>query len=446
MKPRSKKEQMLVEYASMLPPLTDVQRDYPKEHIFEKKGYYMKNGMLWCQYCGHEYKTDISSLAVSLDIGSEFCPCCGKKLSLEHYTGKYDNKAVYYMIATTYKGFQVLRCFYAVRDNTRGKATHYACDEMYQLWIDEKGHETIVTKAYKRGPYHLNWSFDGEFKIGRHNATCSGYYVYNDQYDVSGYYIYPRMKVTPLLKRNGWRNKFAKLKVSMSELMCALIRNNDIEMLAKTGQVNLMTYWMSKGWNRTQDRQNDFFDSIKIANRNGYIVKDASMWYDMLDAQRYLGLDTHNAHYVCPGDLYAAHDLYIRRMLRVRYQQDKEQFVKEHANAEKNFIKNNGCYLGVCFGNENMTVTVLQSAADYFVEGKAMHHCVATYFNKAGSLCLSARDMNNKRLATIELSLRNYKVLQCRAACNKKPERYDEIVSLVESHANDFRKAKMIKQ
>ncbi len=443
MKPRTKKKKLLVEYSAKLPSITEAQRNYPKEHIFKKKGLYMKKGLVWCQYCGHEYKINTSSLAVSLDVGSEFCPCCGKELHLEHYTGKHNNEGVCYMVVTTYKGFQVLRCFDTTRNNTRGKATHYTCDEMFQLWIDEKGRETILTKKYKRSPFHLSWDYNSEFHIGRHNASCAGYYQYADLFDISGYYSYPRMTVTPLLRRNGWRNHFAFFHgVSVAELMRALISNSDIEMLAKTGQASILTHWMHRGWHRERNREKDFFDSIKICNRNHYIVQDASLWYDMLDALRYLGLDTHNAHYVCPDDLNAAHDLYIKRMRRQKEKDEREQRRKENVKNEADFRRKKGKYLGIVFGNENMTISVLQSVEDYFVEGQAMHHCVAGYFNKDWSLCLSARDKENKRLATIELSLRNYKVMQCRAACNAKPERYDEIVKLVESHANDFRKAK----
>ncbi len=447
MKPRNKKEKLLVEYSAKLPPITEAQRNYPKEHIFKKQGLYLKKGLVWCQYCGHMYEVNVSSLAVSLDVGGEICPCCGKELHLEHSREKYNNEAVSYMIVTTYKGFQVLRCFNAERDNTKGKATIYTCDEKFQIWIDEKGYETILTKKYYRNIAGDYWYFNTPFHIGRHNASCSGYYGFPDMFDVADYYIYPRMSVLPIIKRNGWQNHFALFHgVSVSELMRSLIRNSDIEMLAKTGQASILTYWIGKGWHNKSNRQVDFFDSVKICNRNHYIVHDASLWYDMLEALRYLGLDTHNAHYVCPQDLNAAHDLYIRRMQRQKTKDERERFTKDHAQEEKQFLKNKGCYLGICFGNENVVISVLQSADDYFIEGKAMHHCVATYFNRAGSLCLSARDKENKRLATIEISLRNYKVLQCRAACNQRPERYDEIVQLVESHAKDFMRAKKAKK
>lgn len=42
---------------------------------------------------------------------------------------------------------------------------------------------------------------------------------------------------------------------------------------------------------------------------------------------------------------------------------------------------------------------------------------------------LSYNDGN--RLATIEYNLKTRQIIQCRAACNQHPERYDEICALV---------------
>lgn len=449
MKPKTKREKLLVELAPKLPPLTEKQMEYPKEHIFKKKGIYWKKGLVWCQCCGKEYPVMKAVLEVSLDIGGEVCEWCGNEIHMEHAgrgTSKYNNELAWYSVITTFKGWQVVRAFEAERSNTRGKDTVYSCREVFQIWIDEKGKETILTKRYLRSPFHLSWDYGSDYGIGHHTGSTCSYYSMEDLFDVTGFYFYPRTCVLPLIRRNGWRSSFVGLRnVNPVELMQALLNNSDIEMLAKTGQHNILQYWVQNGWHVSRDRENDYFDSIKIANRNRYIVQDASMWYDLLDALRYLGLDTHNAHYVCPADLTKAHDTYIRRMQRQKAKEEREQRRKENVKNEAEYKRKKGKFLGICFGNENMTVKVLQSVEAFHEEGEAMHHCVAGYFNKE-SLVLSARDKENRRIATVELSLRNFKVLQCRAACNKKPERYDEIVSLIESHANDFIRAKKLKK
>lgn len=446
MKPRTKKERLLLELSKELPPLTEAQLEYPKRHFFKKIGFYWKNGLVWCQCCGHEFKVHKSMLAVSLDVGVEFCPCCGNELHLKHAGNrkKHEFNGIMYTIITTIKGYQVFRSFTYNRDNRRGEATEYSCHEVFQNWIDEKGRETILTKCYSRSPFHLSWENTSQFQIGHHNAHCSGYYACTDLFDTTDFYFYPRITVLTLVRRNGWRNSFAKIpNINIVDLMRSLLTNNDMEMLAKTGQTGIMIHWMKHGWWKSRENIHDYLESIRICNRNHYIVKDASLWYDMLHALAFLHLDTHSPHYVCPADLNAAHDLYIRRKQKVEAEEERRKMREEAMQYENDYIAEKGCYLGVCFGNESFTVTVLQSVAAFVDEGEAMHHCVYEnkYFAK-NCLILSVRDTKSNRVATVELSLKNFKVMQCRAACNADPPRRKEIVSLIESNKKLFLKAK----
>lgn len=446
MKPRTKKEKFLLELSKKLPPLTEAQIEYPKKHFFKKKGYYWKKGLIWCQCCGEEYTEHKSLLAVSLDVGGEFCPNCGAELHLEHDGNrkKLETNGIMYTVITTIEGYQVFRSFTYDRVNHRGKATEYSFHEVFQTWIDPKGHETILTRYYSRSPFHLTWKYNSGYHIGKHNASYSGYYACTDLFDTTDFYFYPRMKVLPLIKRNGWKNKFAAISgVNIVDLMKSLLANNDMEMLAKTGQIGIMTYWMKHGWFKATDRNRDFFESIRICNRNNYIVKDASLWYDLLDALQFLNLDTHSPHYVCPDNLIEAHDIYVRRMQREKEKEEQRKQREEALQHEQDYIAKKGCYLGVCFGDENFSITVLQSVLEFVEEGKAMHHCVYTngYYAK-DCLILSVKNKESKRLATVELSLKDFKVIQCRAACNADPPRRKEIVELINRNKRLFVKAK----
>ncbi|MBQ7279957.1 MAG: PcfJ domain-containing protein, partial [Bacteroidales bacterium] len=70
----------------------------------------------------------------------------------------------------------------------------------------------------------------------------------------------------------------------------------------------------------------------------------------------------------------------------------------------------------------------------------AMHHCVATYFEKRNSFILSVRQ-DGVRIATVELDIHDFSIQQCRAACNEKPQRYDEICEIINSHRYLFAQA-----
>lgn len=166
------------------------------------------------------------------------------------------------------------------------------------------------------------------------------------------------------------------------------------------------------------------------------------MWMDYIDLLAYFGNDTHNAHYVCPRNLKAEHDRLHKRKERIEAEKEEEEKRKQTAKWEADYKAKKGAYLGICFGNEDIVITVLQSVAEFAEEGKAMHHCVysANYFRKPQTLILSAKTTDGKRLATIELSLRSYNVVQCRGVCNRQPDQYDTIMKLISDNINLFRK------
>lgn len=81
----------------------------------------------------------------------------------------------------------------------------------------------------------------------------------------------------------------------------------------------------------------------------------------------------------------------------------------------------------------------LLSVEDYNNEGQAMHHCVAGYVNRADSLILSARE-HGKRVETIEVNLKSFRVVQSRAVCNGTSEHHNEILEVMEKNMGRIKK------
>ena len=184
--------------------------------------------------------------------------------------------------------------------------------------------------------------------------------------------------------------------------------------------------------------------SIRIANKNKYIVKDASMWFDYLDLLSYFHLDTHNAHYVCPKNLKHEHDTLAKRKERIEAQREQERKRKEAIKWEKQYRADKAKYFGICFGDENVVITVIQSVADMAEEGKKMHHCVFAmgYYKRKDSLILTARSAaDGKRIETIEVSLKTFKVVQSRGVQNTNTPYHDEIINLVNKNINLIKQA-----
>ena len=91
-----------------------------------------------------------------------------------------------------------------------------------------------------------------------------------------------------------------------------------------------------------------------------------------------------------------------------------------------------------------MVITVIQSVADMEDEGSKMHHCVFAmgYYKRKDSLILTARSAaDGKRIETIEVSLKTFKVVQSRGMQNSNTPYHDEIINLVNSNINLIKQA-----
>lgn len=181
-----------------------------------------------------------------------------------------------------------------------------------------------------------------------------------------------------------------------------------------------------------------YWPELKICLRNNYAATDWQLWRDTIDALKRLGKDTHNAVYVCPKDLKAAHDrwtkLYAREQERIRIEESRHIF-----NRKQKFFD-------IVLKKKDITIEPLRTIEEYKTEGDRMHHCVyqMKYYMKKNTLILSAHTQK-ERLATIELSLNNFEILQCRAEHNKIAPREKEIVSLLQRNIKKFKKVKLLK-
>lgn len=440
MKPRNKAEQMVAKLSAKLPAITEKQKQWAKDTCFEKVGYYNK-GEVWCMRCGKVHKKTASPLGIDIVGDETICPHCGTHLKLVNSRKRKSIERWYFTIATTCRGFQVFRHFiiersmYKVSENIDGVHEQYfSINEAVQNWITEDGKEYVVARSCKPMAFVYDaWDFCKPMSI---KDKGNGKYSYNpDKYDVNASFTYPVRRIIPKLKRNGFT--FRCNRVSASILAVMLLTDNEAEMLIKTKQYDLL-YTKS-----TRSIPQDIKPSINICNRNGYKVKDASMWIDYIHMLQHFNMDTRNAKYVCPADLKKEHDKLLKRREREEARQREIKRIREAQEWEKTYAQEKGRFFGICFGNEHIVITVVQSVAEMEEEGKAMHHCVYAcgYYKKKESLILSAKDMNGKRIETIELNLKTFKVVQSRGVCNSNTPMHDEIISLINNNINLIKQA-----
>lgn len=312
-------------------------------------------------------------------------------------------------------------------------------DEVYENWVNDNGREWILSRSYNRSPFYFSWNYESEWGINHHNEHCSGYYVMEDVYAVWRNYMYPRQKVSAKLKRNGWSGTVQKrVRLDPVNLMRALLTNNEAEWLVKVGQYDLLAYMSRYG---SLAMHGYVKSAINICVRNGYYVRDAGMWLDYLDLLVYFGKDTHNAHYVCPQNLRKEHDRLVVKKRRIEEAKELAERVRQAAEHEEDYKRFRGMYFGICFGNDDIMVAVINSVVEMAEEGTVMHHCVFEneYWNEKRhpySLILSARDSHGNRLETVEVSTETWEVMQSRGLQNNPTEHHDEIVALVKKNMN----------
>lgn len=425
MKPRTKRERLVVELSSKLPNITDAQMRWGKKNCFKHYAFRCKDEM-WCSDCGKMWVDTEGQKE-----GAVYCPYCGEKLEVKVSRKKKDNIESYLTIVTTSKDFQILRHFYIARYARKGRDTHYFIDEVCQQWITADRKETVIAKAMDMGS--RGWVHTTEMSIKQDgNMYCS------HSYDIGGY-VYPKVKVLPILRRNGLRTSFHGVTPALL-IRAILGESKYAEMLLKTRQYSMLEFYMYRGclshpW------------TVNICNRNGYIIKDGSMYDDYLRLLDYFQLDTHNAHYVCPKNLKAAHDELVSRKQRIeareRAEEDRKRRVERMVRIKADialFIKRIEPFLDLEIKEDDIVIRPLQSVSQFYQEGKAMHHCVYAneYYKKKDCLILSAK-VADKRKETIEVNLKTFKVVQSRAVCNNNSEYHDKIIELMNKNMNLIR-------
>jgi len=420
MKPRSKRERLVVELSSKLPAITEAQIRWGKKHCFPHNAYKCKNEM-WCSECGRLWVDTTGQKE-----GYIRCPYCGEKLEVKVSRKKKDNFESYLTIVTTSGNFQVLRHFLIGKYARKERDTHYFIDEVCQQWMTADRKETVIAKAMDMGC--RGWLHGTDMSIKKDgNIYCS------HSYDIDGC-VYPKVKLLPVLRRNGLRTSFHG--VTPAVLIRALLGESKYaEMLLKTKQYSMLEFYMYRGgifhpW------------AVNICNRNGYIIKDGSMYDDYLHLLDYFHLDTHNAHYVCPKNLRKAHDELLKRKQKIeareRMERERIERMKKEKELKRNiavFWKKIQPFLGLQIKDEGIVICPLESVTQYYQEWKTMHHCVynCAYYARKESLVLSARK-NGKRLETIEVNLNTFKIVQSRGVCNEDSKYHKQIIRIMENN------------
>lgn len=417
MKPRTRQEKEVVELSSKLAPPSPSDLQYFTEagtrHVALYTGKRVK-----CTDCGHEWRQDGLKKQVR-------CPHCGRLLTIENTRARKKSEIVYTIILQAVKGWQVIRYFRLKWSCPVKGGRVMSVDEVVQQWVSSEGKLYIIARKKSMGMFIDSFSL-GELMSLKRDVGNAAYHLPYWGVIVKG--------VIPKLRRNGFKHSLYCMRTY--DLFRLLLTNPFAETLYKTGYGYLLRQLDYVG----KMSNNDYISAAKIVLRNRYMVKknDWGLWTDMVRNLIELGKDVHNPHYVCPKNLIQAHDRAQRQVMRMRERERaraEAERIRKDKRLAKTYVSRMKKYFGMVITDGKIVVCALKNLSEFEAEGKAMHHCVFTnrYFAKENSLIMSAK-VGGKRQETVEIDLRDFRIVQSRGVNNQSSKYHDKIVSLVEQN------------
>lgn len=431
MKARTKAQREVMALSATLPSLKgkDIE-DARKAYA----GIYYGAKEAWCDVCGHVWQSDLWKNPKEMAV----CPHCGARGKAIKGAGKTMSENKYYATCVRRCGeWQVLRTMFCHRITRKGgEKKFWYKNEVFQRWMKPDTKDVVIGYGvYGCCYYYDQWNTTGRWEIRTDHAR------YEAVGEVCG-----RSYLTAIVKRNGL--KALRKEMNARWLLWLMIHEPKAEILAKGRQWEMLKYL-------TYARHEDVSEKwpiVRVAMRHGYIIKDASIWCDMVDALARCGKDCHNPKYVCPENLMKAHD---DAMLMDVRREDREA-MKEADNKERiwakkiidnkliaeSYYKRVGKWLGIVIKVGDIEIRPLQSVKAFYEEGEVMHHCVFRneYYKKENRLILSARK-DGVRMETIELDTKNWSILQCRGRHNQPSAFHDRIMTIMNDNIKKIRYA-----
>lgn len=410
MKPRNKKQERILAMSGQLRPLSNAQMQWALNYTINHFAYRLKNGKAVCLKCGHEWNAN---------EGVCRCPHCGISLEVKTTKERVRKDKSYFNIITAKGGYQVIRMFLMSVELRKGMVAEPSFQEIGQYWLDENGTATVVGLKRTIGWYVDSFDYCSKLELRRDNDA---FLFIADQW------VYPRIKVTDTIKRNGFDGH--TYDINPLTLFKELLTNPKAETLMKSGDVEMLRYLCHSPFNA--DEIDFYWKSIKVAERAGFEFEDAQMWMDYIKMLERMGKDLHSPVLVAPQDLQTAHDLYSAKVERQRIKAQREEDRKKAEADEAKFEELKGRYIGLVMTDGEIVVHTLNSVAEYYDEGSRQHICVASarYYLKENSLVFTAK-IKGQTIATIEISLSDYSIIQCRAFANKVCKYQDRIDKII---------------
>lgn len=422
MKPRNRFEKAVAASNGKLSPVSPKAVEWAVRNVITHFALRTSSHNCTCGDCGMKFDHKGKGKSVC-------CPHCGHRLQVKDTLKRKEVQSAYFSSLEVADGLQVQRVFLLRTVCRKGMKLEASCMEVCRLWLNADGRMAVTSRARTLGWYvdSFNWCTGIDLKL-----LSEVHWVISDTY------VYPRYKVLPELRRNGMKGRLPD-GCHPVRLMKALLTDSRIETMMKSKDLQAVAYFVSRPLDL-----DGCWQSYKVAARHHYRPSDCGLWCDTIRLLEQCGKDIHNAKYICPQDLKAAHDHWLdKRNKAEEKRRDREQMLRAKAR-EADFYREKSRFFGIVISDNDIEISVLDSIEAFQVEGSTLHHCVfqCEYYAKADSVILSAHDRQGNRIETVEFSLSQGKVVQSRGLCNSNTDYHDRIVGLVNANAYRFLEAK----
>lgn len=338
MKPKTRLQKAVFALSKQLPSISNSQRRWAEDKTLSHFAFRLKSGQTTCMDCGAKWQD-------TTDETSHVCPHCGKRVAVKDTQKRTLSSLAYFSIITTIKGFQVVRTFLIRADYHKGEQAKYELFEVAQWWTNEQGKEVFIARL-RLSFSHIydSWRLDTPLEIRKRNIVYE-HITYGE--------VYPRIKVLPLFKRNGFKGDF--LQTSPILFLRSLF-DNRMETLLKVGRTHLFRHFLV-----SHHKIDRYWTAIRIAIRRNYNITEVSIWTDYINDLIYLGKDLHYPQFVCPPNVREAHQ---KSMKAVRNKREKEYNLRQRKESQRKqakFYKDKQRFFALTFTDGKIKVKVLDS-------------------------------------------------------------------------------------
>lgn len=417
MKPKTKLQVEIAYLASQLLPISRDKLNWAFKECLEHRGYVTKTRVL-CLDCGETF----SPLLVSRKRA--VCPHCETKISVKESKCTTDKQTNYFAIAQVFGDYQVIRNFKLHVIYKKGLERDIYWSEVIQYWISDDLKMTMFGRLHNLSQGYDSWNGSMEIRVKGHSwYNQNKYEVYPDK-------LHPESRFKPQYEKVGINAKIQGL--TSFNAIKFIPKNPKLETLIKAKQYALL----SKG---ESHQISTYWNTLKICLRNKYIVKDVSVYFDYLELLKFFKKDVLNSKFVCPKNLMKAHDFYLQKkkaILKIEeVEREKTKIIERQMkleNAVQEYGIRNAKFFDLEFSKGNISIAILRTIDEFKQEGEELEHCVFAneYYLKQNSLIFSAK-VNGKRVETVEVELKSFKISQSRGLKNKATEYNEEIVTLM---------------